>query len=67
MKFRGKHTSMIREEKLVHRGGGTVLSGVPCLGNGAANHEREFFSSRRRLRGFGRVRAAAGDARQTWA
>lgn len=31
-------------EKLVHRGGGTMVSGVPCLGNGAANHEPEFFS-----------------------
>lgn len=32
MKSRGKHTSMIREEKLVHRSGGTTVSAVPCLG-----------------------------------
>lgn len=67
MKFRGKHTSMIREKKLVHRGGGMMVSGIPCLGTGAANHERELLSCRRRQRGFGRVRAAAGDARHTGA
>lgn len=40
MKFRGKHTSMIREEKLVHRGGGTTVSAVPCLGGRCESRAR---------------------------
>lgn len=43
-----------------------MLNGVPCLGTVAANHERELFSSRRRLRvwtssrGRGRRKAYTG-------
>lgn len=54
--------------KLNYRGGGTTVSGVPCLGTGAANHEGELvILLPEALAGLDEFAwAAAGDARNTW-
>lgn len=55
--------------KLNYCGGGTTMSGVPCLGTGAANHEGELsvILLPKALAGSDEFAwAAAGDARHTW-
>lgn len=68
LKFRGKHTPprFGRGKLNQRRGGGTVVERCSLPRQRVLRITNGSYSPPEGACGFGRVRAAAGDARQTW-